>query len=243
MALAFIRGQRPLWWLSVKVRTIASRSFICCVAALLLAPSVAFSDGGPAVSGPNGKFSVEGAQYDDEGSFLALGSYSIPLGYSFGLQADGAVGTIDDEVMGGGGVHLFTRDPSKYLLGDYASYHTWDSIDIWRTAAEFEFYLSRVSLTGLAGYESVDVPATSNGLLVFNKDDNHFFGRADLAYNLKQVARAELDAEECRVKNADGSRLAELLTLRRCTLLEELAKEKRKIYEDGHRRMAEDAHR
>ena len=63
------------------------------------------------------------------------------------------------------------------------------------------------------------------------------------AYNLKQVARAELDAEECRVKNADGSRLAELLTLRRCTLLEELAKEKRKIYENGHRRMAEDAHR
>jgi hypothetical protein len=63
------------------------------------------------------------------------------------------------------------------------------------------------------------------------------------AYNLKQVARAELDAEECRVKNADGSRLAELLTLRRCTLLEELAKEKRKIYEDGRRRIAEDARR
>ena len=63
------------------------------------------------------------------------------------------------------------------------------------------------------------------------------------AYNLKQVARTELDAEECRVKNADGSRLAELLTLRRCTLLEELAKEKRKIYEDGRRRIAENARR
>jgi hypothetical protein len=67
------------------------------------------------------------------------------------------------------------------------------------------------------------------------------------AYDLKQVARAELAADECRVKNADGSRLAEILTLRRCTLLEELAKEKRKAYEngkqDGQRRMAEDAHR
>lgn len=63
------------------------------------------------------------------------------------------------------------------------------------------------------------------------------------AYNFKQVARAELDAEECRLKNADGSRLAELITLRRCTLLEELAKEKRKIYEHGQRRMAKDVHR
>ena len=166
----------------MKVRTIAWRCFFCCVAALLLVPSIAVADGGPAVSGPNGKFSVEGGQYDDEGSVLALGSFSIPLGYSFGLQADGAVGTIDDEVMGGGGVHLFTRDPSKYLLGVYASYHSWDSIDIWRTAAEFEFYLSRVSLTGLAGYESVDVPTTQNGLPVLNTDDDHFFGRADLAY-------------------------------------------------------------
>lgn len=63
------------------------------------------------------------------------------------------------------------------------------------------------------------------------------------AYNLQQVARAEADAEECRLKNADGSRLAELITLRRCTLLEELAKEKRKIYNRGQLRMAEDAHR
>jgi len=53
------------------------------------------------------------------------------------------------------------------------------------------------------------------------------------AYDLKQVTMAELAAEECRVENTDGSRLAELLTLRRCTLLEELAKEKRAAYEDG----------
>ena len=66
------------------------------------------------------------------------------------------------------------------------------------------------------------------------------------AYNLEQVARAELAAEECRAKHTDGSRLAELLTIRHCTLLEELAKEKRKAYElgkqDGQQRMAKDAH-
>jgi len=67
------------------------------------------------------------------------------------------------------------------------------------------------------------------------------------AYELKQVAKAEVDAEKCRVKHADSSRLAELLTLRRCTLLEEVAKEKRKAYEgrkqDERRRIAEDARR
>lgn len=136
----------------------------------------------PAVSGPNGKFSVEGGNYDDEGAGIALGSFALPVGHSFGLQADGAIGTIDDDVMGGGGLHLFTRDPSSYLLGAYGSYHTWDSIGIWRLAAEAELYLGRFSLSGLAGYESVDVPGTSNGLLVLTPDDKHFFGQTDLAY-------------------------------------------------------------
>ena len=53
------------------------------------------------------------------------------------------------------------------------------------------------------------------------------------AYDLGQVTKAELEAEECRVKHTDGSRLGEILTRRYCMLLEELAKEKRKAYEDG----------
>lgn len=159
-----------------------SRNYIYFLALLLLAPSAALADGGPAVSGPSGKLSVEGGQYDSEGSALALGSFTMPLGYSFGVQADGAVGAIDDETMGGAGLHLFTRDPSKYLLGVYGSYHKWNSIEVWRTAAEFELYLGRVSLTGLAGYESVDVPTISRGFPVINKQSDHFFGYADLAY-------------------------------------------------------------
>jgi opacity protein-like surface antigen len=154
------------------------------VVASSMMPAVAFAGDPsmPAVSGPNGKFSVEGGQYDDDSSFLALGSYSLPLGHEFGLQADGAIGNIDGEVMRGGGVHLFTRDPSKYLLGVYGSFHTWDSIDIWRTAAELELYLNRFSVTGLTGYENVDLPSTQNGLLVLDSDDAHFFGQIDLAY-------------------------------------------------------------
>ncbi|MDQ8699850.1 hypothetical protein [Hyphomicrobium sp. LHD-15] len=141
----------------------------------------AFAEG-PAVSGPNGKFSVEGGAFDGDSSFLALGSYSIPLAPSIGFQVDGAVGSIDGETMGGGGAHLFTRDPSQYLFGIYGSYHTWDSIDIWRVAVEAELYLGRFSLTGIAGFEGVDVPTTSGGLVVLTQDDEHAFTHIDLAY-------------------------------------------------------------
>jgi hypothetical protein len=161
------------------------RTFCVLLIAGLVVPTDASTGalaGGPAVSGPSAKFSVEGGQSGNDDSFLALGSYTMPLGTAFGLQADGAIGTMDDEVMGGGGLHLFTRDPSSYLLGVYGSYHTWDDIDIWRTAAEVELYVDRFSLSGLAGYESVDVPTTKNGLLVLNTDDDHFFGHAELAF-------------------------------------------------------------
>ena len=136
----------------------------------------------PAVSGPNGKLSVEGGSFDDESAGVALGSFALPLGHSFGLQADGALGTVDGGTLGGGGAHLFTRDPSSYLLGAYGSFHTWDSIEIWRVAAEAEFYLGRFTLDGLAGYESVDVPSLSDGLEVLTPDDRHFFAQSDVAY-------------------------------------------------------------
>ena len=155
-----------------------------CLAYLLIVVGPIASVAGelPAVSGPNGKLSIEGGSFDDESAGVALGSFALPLGHSFGLQADGALGTIDQETLGGGGLHLFTRDPSSYLLGAYGSYHTWDSIDIWRVAAEAELYLGRFTIDGLAGYESVDVPALSNGLEVLTPDDKHFFAQSDVAY-------------------------------------------------------------
>lgn len=158
---------------------------VCFAFALFgVVQTLAQSAPGPAVSGPNGKFSVEGGEYDNEGSFLAKGSYSLPLGHAFGLQMDGALGRIDDELMGGGGVHLFTRKPEKYLFGFYGSYHTWDGIDIWRAATEFEVYLDRFSLTGLAGIEGIEFPTTDGGLQVLHQDDEHFFGYFDAAYYL-----------------------------------------------------------
>ena len=97
-------------------------------------------------------------------------------------QADGAVGSFDDELLGGGALHLFARDPSRYLLGLYGSYHTWDQMNVWRAALEGELYIGQVTLEGIAGYESFDAPNFIDGSPVLTLDDDHLFGQADAAY-------------------------------------------------------------
>ena len=92
----------------------------------------------PAVSALNGKFSIQGGLFSDEPTALGLGSLSIPLTHSFGIQLDGALGSLDGDTLRGAGVHLFHRDPAKFLLGAYGSYHSWRSVDIWRAALEAE---------------------------------------------------------------------------------------------------------
>lgn len=136
----------------------------------------------PAVSGPNARFSVEGGSIDSESAGLALGSYTMPLGHRFGLQVDGALGVIDNEVLGGTGLHLFTRNPDRYLFGFYGSYHTWNSIDIWRAGAEVELYLNRFSLSGVGGYERLEAPTTVAGVAVVMPETNRVFLEADLGY-------------------------------------------------------------
>ena len=154
---------------------------ICSAFLALLVGSAAAMAAEPAVSGPNGKFAVEGGGSADEGEGVATGSFALPIGHDFGVQADGTVGTYDDELLGGLALHLFARDPSRYLFGVYGSYHTWDAINIWRTALEGELYIGPVTLEGIAGYESLDVPNFMNGQAV-SLDDNHLFGQADAAY-------------------------------------------------------------
>lgn len=154
---------------------------ICSAYLALLLWGVAAMAGEPAVSGPNGKFAVEGGGSADEGEGVATGSFALPIGHDFGMQADGAVGSFDDELLGGLALHLFARDPSRYLFGVYGSYHTWDRINIWRAALEGELYIGPVTLEGIAGYESLDVPNFIDGQPL-SLDDNHLFGQADAAY-------------------------------------------------------------
>ena len=113
--------------------------------------------------------------------FSRSGPTRCRSGTPSGCGRNGALGRIDEDTMAGGGLHLFTRDPSSYLLGLYGSYHAWNSVDIWRAAAEFQLYVRQFSLDGLAGFESVNVPTTA-GSPVVGTSDNLAFGQIDLAY-------------------------------------------------------------
>lgn len=138
----------------------------------------------PAVSGLNGKLSLEGGRWDDEAGGVALGSLAMPVGPRLGFQLDGTLGLMADDVLGGVGAHFFTRNPERYLLGVFSSYHTWNSVGIWRVAAEGELYVNRFSISGLAGFEGVDTPDMIRGLEVIDADKSGFFGHVDLGFYL-----------------------------------------------------------
>ncbi|HVY20167.1 MAG TPA: hypothetical protein VHA70_08825 [Bauldia sp.] len=157
-------------------------ALVFVLAGLAGTSSLAGGEGGPAVSSTNAKISIEGGSLGGSGAGLGLGSITAPLSDTLGVQFDGAVGSADRNLMFGGGVHLFARDPSRYLIGAYASLHTWEGIDVWRAAGEFELYGDRISFNGLAGVEGVQYPSFWNGQPVTNQSSTHFFGQADLAY-------------------------------------------------------------
>ncbi|WP_306257915.1 hypothetical protein [Pararhizobium sp. IMCC21322] len=132
----------------------------------------------PAVSGVNGKISVEGGLFDEEGFGALSGSISLPLGQSFGVQIDGSVGTLDEEFFGSAGGHLFWRDPAYGLLGIYGSFTAIDGIDgeVSRIGVEGEYYWNQITLKGVVGAEFIDVDAPAN------YDETNFFAFSDLSY-------------------------------------------------------------
>jgi len=152
---------------------------LICYATLLLAAASARADG-PAVSAPNGSASVDGGEFGYEEWLEATASYAMPLGYAFGAMLEAGGGQIKNEPGAEGTLRVFTRDPSQYLFGFYTWYYYSESFKDLRTAGEFEFYLDRVTLSGLAGYENMDV--ATNGSRLANSDNGHFFGVADLTY-------------------------------------------------------------
>ena len=114
----------------------------------------------PAVSQVNGKLSAFGGSQDG-GLFGVAGSLSVPLGFPYGFQIDGMVGSGKGAAFYGVGGHLFWRDPAKGLLGLYGSYVSWEADDgagtmgaeVGKIGVEGEAYLGRFSLEGLAAYQ------------------------------------------------------------------------------------------
>ncbi|MGI9416141.1 MAG: hypothetical protein ACR2PM_20895 [Hyphomicrobiales bacterium] len=127
----------------------------------------------PAVSEPNGKISVQGGfrdedNIDSEAIGKANGSFSLPLGHSFGAQADGWIGVGDERTFGGVGGHLFWRDPSIGLLGVTGSYGFVDydnnpDEELGRIGGEGELYLDQLTFAAAAGYQFGDSDVDEGG--------------------------------------------------------------------------------
>jgi hypothetical protein len=93
----------------------------------------------------------------------------VPLGYSLGLQVDGAIANIQGLLQRHLAAHLFWRDPARALIGGYAAFDTWAGITRQRLAIEAEIYFGRVTIEGLWGFEFGTLP-------------NSWFGAVDVAF-------------------------------------------------------------
>lgn len=132
----------------------------------------------PAVSGLNGKISLEGGALDEEGFAALKGSVSMPIGHRYGLQLDGSVGILDEDFFGGVGGHLFWRDPSYALLGIYGSYTAVEALDgdIGRLGVEGEYYWNQFTIKGVIGAEFIDIDPPTN------YSETNVFAFSDLSY-------------------------------------------------------------
>lgn len=132
----------------------------------------AFGGPKPAVSGLNGKLELGYDQlWNDSanaGGLYGVGSVSMPLGQSVGVQIDAGIASVSafgaSANAGGAALHAFWRNPDSGLLGLYAHYvGLFDGGDgsVWRVGAEGEAYMNRVSLEAFAGADIANVSGTS----------------------------------------------------------------------------------
>jgi hypothetical protein len=148
----------------------------------------------PAVDGINGKIAGFGGGADHTNGFYGTtGSLTVPLAQQWGAQIDGGVGSLDGSGWSRGAGHLFWRDPSIGLVGAYASYFHWNGsgalniprigVNVSRFAAQGEYYWSRWTVRGLAGYETVhlNVPNVV-GLPGLFSVPNRFFDLVSASY-------------------------------------------------------------
>lgn len=112
----------------------------------------------PAVAPTNLKVTGAGTSTNGEGGWFFGGALTAPIGERWGVQVEAAgTGNDVDTVMGIGG-HIFTRDPSSYLLGIFAAYASEDALDLdaARLGAEAEIYLNQLTILAKAGYQFSD---------------------------------------------------------------------------------------
>ena len=109
----------------------------------------------PAVSPTNVKVTAAGTSTEGEGGWFFGGALTAPIGERWGFQGEAAATGNDLDTVYGVGGHVFTRDPSSYLLGIFAAYAAEDALDLdaTRIGAEAELYLNQLSILAKAGYQ------------------------------------------------------------------------------------------
>jgi len=147
----------------------------------------------PAVDGINGKIAGFGGGAEHSNGFYGTaGSLAFPLAQQWGAQIDGGVGSLDGSGWSHGAGHLFWRDPSIGLVGAYGSYFHWNGVspstiprigvDVSRFAAEGEYYWTRWTARGLAGYETARLNVPNVAGLAGLSVPNRFFDSISASY-------------------------------------------------------------
>lgn len=102
------------------------------------------------IFGSSGGKQLSGLNWGGEGRL------SMPLGQSFGLQADGTVGALAGKPSGSVRGHAFTGQPGTGTLGGLVQYSWLDSGSFVRAGVEGQVWLAAISLYASGGYQWAD---------------------------------------------------------------------------------------
>lgn len=119
----------------------------------------------PAVNPTNVKITAAGISTESDDGWFFGGALTAPIGERWGFQGEvGASENASDTSYGLAG-HIFTRDPSSYLLGVFAAYAAEDNLDIdaTRLGAEAEIYLNQLTILAKAGYQFSNIASLEGG--------------------------------------------------------------------------------
>jgi hypothetical protein len=136
------------------------------LSAMVASVSCLAQEAPPAVSAPNMKVDMSGGFLGGGPAYLGSFTGTAPLGHSFGIQLDGALGVADDDPRGGFAGHVFYRDPRSYSVGVTGMWSRitgpWDSAksNILRAGLEGEVYLGDFSILPAAGWQHSNADAT-----------------------------------------------------------------------------------
>lgn len=125
---------------------------------------------GKAVAETNFQLSIFGGGDENGGLYGGAPSVTLPIGDKLGLQIDGIAGFVADEVgFAGGAAQLFYREPETFMVGVVGAGYFVDDYEQYAVAGIAEYYISNVTLEGIAGYTLGEVVP------------DQFYGRAGLA--------------------------------------------------------------